>query len=136
MRLRSRRVLYTDSYGVHDAYSDEFEDLSRSDLRFLIKNATSKQQPVDQELGVFCQNFIKKRFYLVERDYNDQIRKGLNPPQRGLAEMRLWFMNVLKDLYYELKNNRQRLIRHSWQNTGLGLSFDGLEDEADEFSHF
>ena len=69
-------------------------------------------------------------------EYNESVRNGYNPPQRGLAEMRLWFMKVLDDLYYELKNNRKKLILHSWINSGLKLPINGSEDYADEFTHF
>ena len=130
------RLCYSDNYGVHKAYLGEWEERSLNTMRFFIKNTTSKAQPVDQEVGVFCQNFVKREYRMLEMNYNEAVRNGYNPPQRGLAEMRLWFMNVLNKLYYELKNNRKRLILHSWNNSGLKLPIDGSEDNADEFTHF
>ena len=129
---RNRRVCYNDNFGVHVKHAKEFESKSTNAVRFLIANATSKHQPVDQDVGVYCQNFIKRRFYLMERNYNNKLRNGIVMKKKGLGDMRLWLMCILNELLTDLKTNRKQLMKHSWKNTGLLLKIDGSEDEADK----
>ena len=98
----------------------------------MIKNATSKHQPVDQDVDVFCQEFVKKRFYMMERDFNNKLRNGIKIQKKGLSDMRLWLMNVLNKLFTELRSNRVTLIKHAWKYTGLLLKIDGSEDVFDK----
>ena len=135
LRLGNGRLCYADNSGVHEAYKSKFEKKSQNVVRFWIKNTTSKSQPVDQEIGVYIQNYIKREFYYIERAYNQSILNGDNPPQRGLGEMRLWVMYKLRDIYYEFKRNRTALVRHSWKTCGLTLALDGSEDVKDERYH-
>ena len=89
-------------------------------------------QPVDQEIGVFIQNYVKKRFAAMEREYNNTIRKGKHWEKNGLPQMRLWFMYILRDCLLEMRLNRTKLIKHSWKTSGLLLSLDGRDDIANE----
>ena len=136
LRFCMNRLCYADNYEVHHKYADRFEKASRSKLRWLIRNATSKQQPVDQELGTYCQEYVKKQFFHLERIYNQDIRNGLNPPRRGLSDMRIWCMMQMHKLLNELRKNRKQLIIHSWKKSGLLLALDGSEDDENERSFF
>ena len=67
---------------VHTAYDNEFKTTSGHHTRTLIKGQTSKHQPIDQDIGLFFQRFIQKKYYLLQRKYTNDIDKGLKPKKK------------------------------------------------------
>ena len=125
-----QRLLYTDNYGTHHKDQKRWEETVGHRLRFFIKNATSKMQPIDSEFGRYCQTYIQREYTKLERGYTEQLRRtGQEPPKMDLPAARLWYMGVLADLAKELTENRESLVVHSWKCNGLTLPLDGSRDE-------
>ena len=126
------RICYVDNYGVHVKHQPEFDTITKYSTRYLIKNSTSKMQPVDQHCGKYIQDTIKRDFYLLSRDYTNKIKRGKNPKQKKLGDMRIWLMWELHKCLVDMNKNRVHLVQASWTNTGLFLPVDGSKDGFDE----
>ena len=126
----NQRLLYADNYGVHSKYQEDFENVSGHNVRYLIKNCTSKQQPIDHDIGVFIQNFVHKAFWKMEREYTELLRKtGEQPPKMDLPSAQIFMMNTLAKCTEELRKNRERLLHHAWKGSGITIAIDGSEDD-------
>ena len=131
-RKSDHRISYVDNYGVHTKYEEQFDGITGYTSRYWIKNASSKQQPVDQHIGKNIQDRIKRAYYLMERKYSDKIAKGENAAKKNLSDMRIWVMWEFHHALKHLQKNGRDLIIASWRNSGLFLPIDGSQDGLDE----
>eukprot|EP01084_Bolivina_argentea_P002777 5152_1 len=128
-----RCVIYQDNYGVHIKYGQEFSNINGGHHnRALTKKASSKQQAIDQHLGLWFQVFIKKGYYMKERAYTELClaKKQHTFKKENLGSMRIWFMNEIKKAKDEINKNHTQLIKNSWNNSLLVAKCDGSEDEV------
>ena len=97
--------------------------------RSLIANATHCQQPVDQHVGSFIQDYVANKYWHFGESLLDEIDVGkrLESDKVGIREMRKHICEWT-DQAIVAANKQSNLLRHAWTNFGLYLPLDGSKD--------
>ena len=119
-------VLYQDNCPSH-LFAPSMS--SKMQIRNLIPNATHIQQPVDQHIGLFFQNHLKKKFWQYKEKLLDDIENGERDKNEkdGRKIMRHNLIKWTTEAIIMLKNN-DKLIKRSWINFGSELPDNGSDD--------
>ena len=97
--------------------------------RDLIPNATHVQQPVDQHLGNYLQNYIARKYWEFGENLLDEVDAGKRDENDkvGAKEKRELLCKCANEAIEEARKQKE-LLRHSWTNFGLYLPLNGESD--------
>ncbi len=123
-------VLDFDNYGVHlnKEIATRYASLYGIFFRCLLRNASHLQQPIDQHIGVFIKDIIKKKLekWVITNNRFCSFGQTLLFDKQKWRELTARFvLEALEEI--ESKEN-VHVLALAWQNYGLFLKLDGSQD--------
>ncbi len=123
-------MLNVDNYSVHldEKVAEEHANLYGIFVRCLLRNASHIQQPIDQHVGIFVKNNIKRKIesWIAECNTFNQLGSELKYDKQ---KWRSLIARFVSDAIQEIQQNQNKdVLTSSWCNYGLFLMTDGSED--------
>jgi DDE superfamily endonuclease len=96
--------------------------------RHLLPRCTHLQQPIDQNIGHFIQQNVKKQYFLFKMSYQSSSESQRNLKKLTVENMRSLVCKWVGQAWEDAVNNHSHMLKSSWSNSGLLLDLSGDDD--------
>eukprot|EP01083_Nonionella_stella_P272209 922895_1 len=125
-------ILYSDNCSSHSTDEQILKEARhwRVHERWLLKNCTHLQQPVDQHCGHWMQKFIQTKYWHFGEQLLDEVdcEERKEDDKVGAKEKRGLIVKWASEAMDESRK-LDKMFKNAWVNFGLYLPIDGSKDK-------